>query len=159
MTRLGTRSNCYGTVLILSSVSSHIIMVVLNYIEEPARIGLIDDDLSVRRAIARLLQTHGYSCVAYGSAEIALADPTLLGMNCIIIDIQLGGINGLEFSERLDALRAGIPRVFITAHTESDLGYLASERLRNSLLLTKPFEEDQLIASIKGAMGITRVGE
>lgn len=116
------------------------------------RVGLIDDDASVRRAVARLLQTHGYSCVAYDSAEMALADPNLLGMNCIIVDVQLGGMNGFELCEQLDALGPRIPRIFITAHTESDLGDYA-DRWSDAMLLTKPFEEDRLIASIECCMG------
>jgi FixJ family two-component response regulator len=114
-----------------------------------ARIGLIDDDLSVRRAVGRLLRANGYSCVTYESAEDALTDPALQQMSCIIIDIQLGGMNGFEFRDRLDALGVRIPRLFITAHVGPEL----PGRLGDSVLLIKPFEEDQLMASIKSSMG------
>src|SRR5271163_2212663 len=114
-----------------------------------ARIGLVDDDLSVRRAVGRLLRANGYSCVTYESAEVALTDPTLPQMSCIIIDIQLGGMNGFEFRDRLDALGVRIPSLFITAHVGPDLpGHFG-----NSLLLIKPFEEEQLMASIKRSIG------
>jgi len=113
------------------------------------RIGVIDDDLSVRRAVGRLLRTHGYSCVTYESAESALSDPALVNMNCLIIDVYLGGMNGFEFRDRLDLLGVGIPRLFITADVGSDL----PGRLDDSVLLIKPFEEDQLIASIERLMG------
>jgi FixJ family two-component response regulator len=116
-----------------------------------ARIGLIDDDGSVRRAVARLLRTYGYSCVSYQSAEAALADPTFLQMNCIIVDIHHGGINGFELCDRLDALGVHIPHFFITAHVEYDLADYAG-KLGSNLLLTKPFEEDQLIATIESTM-------
>lgn len=114
-----------------------------------ARIGVIDDDLSVRRAVGRLLRANGYSCVTYESAENALTDPALFHMNCIIIDIQLGGMNGFAFRDRLDSLGVNIPRLFITAHLESDL----PGRLGDCVLLIKPFEENELIASIKSLMG------
>src|SRR5271156_2058806 len=114
-----------------------------------ARIGLVHDDLSVRRAGGRLLRVNGYSCVTYESAEVALTDPALLQMSCIIIDIQLGGMNGFEFRDRLDALGVHIPSLFITAHVGPDL----PGRLGDSILLIKPFEEDQLMASIKISMG------
>ena len=113
------------------------------------RIGVIDDDLSVRRAVGRLLRANGYTCVTYESAEVALTDPDLLHMNCMIIDIQLGGMNGFEFRDRLDSLGVRIPSLFITAHVEPDL----PGRLGDSLLLLKPFEEGQLIASIESSMG------
>lgn len=114
-----------------------------------ARIGVVDDDLSVRRAVGRLLRANGYTCVTYESAEVALADPALLRVNCIIIDIQLGGMNGFEFRDRLDSLGVRIPRLFITAHVGSDL----PGRLGDSVLLIKPFEEGQLIASLQNLMG------
>jgi FixJ family two-component response regulator len=114
-----------------------------------ARIGVVDDDLSVRRAVARLLRANGYTCVTYESAEVALTDPALLRLNCIVIDIQLGGMNGFEFRDRLDSLGVHIPSLFITAHVGPDLpGHLG-----NSLLLIKPFEEEQLMASIKLSIG------
>jgi len=114
-----------------------------------ARIGVIDDDLSVRRAVARLLRANGYRCVTYESAELALTDPALLHLNCIIIDIQLGGMDGFEFRDRLDSLGVHIPRLFITAHVGPDL----PGRLGDSVLLVKPFEEDRLIASIEDSIG------
>jgi CheY-like chemotaxis protein len=120
---------------------------VPNDVTMTIRIGLIDDDASIRRGVGRLLQTHGYVCTTYDSAEAALADPALIQMNCIIVDIHLGGINGFELCNRLDSTGVHIPRVFITAHVDDDLaGY--SHRVAHSLLLTKPFEETQLIDSI-----------
>jgi FixJ family two-component response regulator len=113
------------------------------------RIGLIDDDLSVRRAVGRLLRANGYSCVTYESGEVALTDPTLLQMSCIIIDIQLGGMNGFEFRDRLCALGVRIPTFFITAQ----VGPALPGRLGDSVLLLKPFEEEQLMASIKSSIG------
>src|SRR5271170_3342453 len=105
------------------------------------RVGLVDDDVSVRRAVSRLLRINGYSCASYESAEAALNDPEFLQMHCIIVDVQLGGMNGFELGHRLDALDLHIPRIFITAHMESDL----PDHLANSILLYKPFDENQLI--------------
>jgi FixJ family two-component response regulator len=113
------------------------------------RVGLVDDDVSVRRAVSRLLRIHGYSCSSYESAEAALDDPEFLQMNCIIVDVQLGGMNGFELSHRLDALQPQIPRIFITAHMSSDL----PDHPEHSVLLTKPFDENQLLALIERSMG------
>jgi FixJ family two-component response regulator len=115
------------------------------------RIGLVDDDASVRRAVGRMLRAYGYSCSIYHSGEAALADPEISHMDCLIVDIQLGGINGFEFCDRLHALGFPIPHVFITAHMESDSAQW-SALVGNSIVLTKPFEEQQLIASIESSV-------
>ena len=111
-------------------------------------IALIDDDDSIRRAVTRLLRTNDYGCLIYESAEAALADPGFFHAQCVVVDIQLNGMNGFEFSDRLDDLGVTMPRVFITAHIESDL----PDGLGNRLLLTKPFEERQLIDSIERSL-------
>jgi FixJ family two-component response regulator len=113
------------------------------------RIGLVDDDLSVRRAVSRLLRIHGYSCSSYASAEAALNDPEFLRMNCHIVDVQLGGMNGFELGYRVDALQLQIPRIFITAHMASDL----PEHPEESVLLAKPFDDNQLLALIRRSAG------
>jgi len=107
------------------------------------RIGLVDDDISVRRAVSRLLRIHSYFCLSYDSAEAALNDPEFLQMDCIIVDVQLGGMNGFELGHRLDALQSRIPRIFITAHTSTDLpdhpgdSVLPLMRISCSLLLSE----------------------
>lgn len=113
-----------------------------------ACIGLVDEDVSVRRALERLLKTHGYSCATYESAEAALGDPLLQEIQCIIIDVQLAGMNGFELCDRLDALEVRIPRIFITAHVQAEV----PDRLGHCALLIKPFEEKQLIASIENSL-------
>jgi FixJ family two-component response regulator len=116
------------------------------------RVGLVDDDTSVRRAVSRLLRIHGYLCLSYESAEAALRDPEFLQMNCHIFDIQLGGMNGFELGHRLDALQSQIPRIFITAHMLPDL----PEHPEDTTLLMKPFDDDQLLALIKRSTATVR---
>ena len=113
------------------------------------RVGLVDDDVSVRRAVSRLLRIHGYSCSSYDSAEAALNDPEFLQMNCVVVDVQLGGMNGFELGHRLDELGPQIPRIFITAHMSSDL----PDHPEDSVVLTKPFDENQLLALIERSTG------
>jgi len=115
------------------------------------RIGLVDDDASVRRAVGRMLRTYGYTCSIYDSGESALADPEILQMDCLIVDIHMGGMNGFDFCDRLGALGFSIPHVFITAHMESDSAQW-SGRAGNNIVLSKPFEEQQLIASIESSV-------
>ena len=113
------------------------------------RIGVVDDDVSVRRAVSRLLRIHGYSCLSYDSAESALNDPEFLQMNCVIVDVQLGGMNGFELGHRLDALQPRIPRIFITAHMSTDL----PDHPEDSVLLMKPFDDNQLLDLIERSTG------
>ena len=111
------------------------------------RIGLVDDDLSVRKAMSRLLRSRGSVCVTYESAEAALADPDLLQVHCLILDIELPEMNGFELRDRLIELGSPIPHLFLTAHTESDFADW-NARMGDSLCLRKPVDENQLIALI-----------
>jgi FixJ family two-component response regulator len=118
---------------------------VINSHAGKIRVGLVDDDFSVRRAVSRLLRTHGYFCLSYESAEAALNDPDFLQLNCHIFDVQLGGMTGFELGHHLDVLELQIPRIFITAHMVSDL----PEHPEDSILLMKPFDDKQLLALVK----------
>jgi FixJ family two-component response regulator len=114
---------------------------------EPIRIALIDDDSSVRSAVSRLLRSHDYACTAYESAESALADPDLSGMRCLVIDVQLSGMDGFAFRDRL--LQDGVltPYLFITAHAETDSPEW-KRAIGNNPCVIKPFDESQLLAAI-----------
>jgi FixJ family two-component response regulator len=111
------------------------------------RIGLVDDDLSVRKAMSRLLRSRGSVCVTYESAEAALADPDLLQAHCLILDIELPEMNGFELRDHLIELGSPIPHLFLTAHTESDFADW-NARMGDSLCLRKPVDENQLISLI-----------
>jgi FixJ family two-component response regulator len=111
------------------------------------KIALIDDDASVRRAVSRLLRSHDYVCNAYESAESALADPDLRRADCLVLDVQLSGMNGFALRDRL--LRDGIriPCLFITAHAETDSPEWR-RAVGNNPCVIKPFDEAQLLAAI-----------
>jgi len=112
-----------------------------------ARIALIDDDASIRTAVCRLLRSNGYDCIAYESAESALADPTLLQVSCVLIDVELLGMNGFELRDRLRDVGSPVPHIFVTAHSESDFPEWRA-RLGDSVCLTKPVEEQLLLSAI-----------
>jgi FixJ family two-component response regulator len=111
------------------------------------RIGLVDDDLSVRKAMSRLLRSRGSVCITYESAEAALADPDFLRLHCLILDIELPEMNGFELRDHLIELGSPIPHLFLTAHTESDFADW-NTRMGASLFLRKPVDENQLISVI-----------
>jgi two-component system, LuxR family, response regulator DctR len=111
------------------------------------RIGLVDDDLSIRKAMSRLLRSRGSECVTYESAEAALADPYLLCVHCLILDIELPEMNGFDLRDHLIEVGSQIPHLFLTAHTESDFADW-NRRMGDSLCLRKPVDENQLISLI-----------
>jgi FixJ family two-component response regulator len=114
----------------------------------PARIGLVDDDPSIRRAVDRLLRSHGYACTTYESAESALADPEMRSLDCLVLDIQLPAINGFGLRDRLQTMGLRVPHLFITAHAETESTEWC-EQIGDSPYLTKPFEEAQLISLLE----------
>ena len=79
-------------------------------------VAVVDDDESVCRSFARLLRIAGFQPVTYASAEVFLADTKRPRFDCLVLDVQLEGISGLELSHRLAAVKDATPVVFITAH-------------------------------------------
>lgn len=71
--------------------------------------------------MARLLRVIGMQAVCYASAEAFLADAKKPGFDCLLLDIELGGITGLELHERLNAVGSTIPVIFFTAHDDPDM--------------------------------------
>ena len=84
-------------------------------------IAIVDDDESVCRSLSRLLRAAHLQAVTYPSAEAFLADTKHPKFDCLVLDIQLGGMTGLELSERLSAVKDGTPVIFITAHDEPEM--------------------------------------
>jgi FixJ family two-component response regulator len=124
---------------------------MIESVDERVRIAVIDDDLSVRSAVSRLLRSHHYSCKAYESAENALTDPDFTAANCLVIDVQLVGMSGFAFRDRLQEKGVRIPYLFITAHAETG----SAEWIRavgGSPLVIKPFDEGQLLEAIETAV-------
>jgi FixJ family two-component response regulator len=79
-------------------------------------VAVVDDDESVCRSFGRLLRTAGFQPVSYASAEAFLEDTKRPRFDCLVLDIQLEGMSGLELMRRLAAVHDGTPVVFITAH-------------------------------------------
>ena len=79
-------------------------------------VAVVDDDESLCRSFGRLLRTAGFQAVAYASAEAFLEDAKRPRFDCLVLDIQLEGMSGLELRRRLTAVHDKTPVVFITAH-------------------------------------------
>lgn len=81
-------------------------------------VAVVDDDESVCRSFGRLLRAAGYQPVTYPSAEAFLEDTKRPRFDCLVLDIQLDGMSGLELRHRLAAVNDRTPVVFITAHDD-----------------------------------------
>ena len=83
-------------------------------------VAIVDDDESVCRSFGRLLRTADYQPVTYPSAEAFLGDNKRPQFDCLVLDLQLPGISGLELSHRLHAVNDPTPVVFITAQDDPE---------------------------------------
>ena len=81
-------------------------------------VAVVDDDESLLRSFSRLLRAAGFQTVAYPSAEAFLQDSKRPRFDCLVLDIQLPGMSGLELSQRLTAVADTTPVIFVTAHDE-----------------------------------------
>jgi FixJ family two-component response regulator len=111
-------------------------------------IAIVDDEFAVLSALSRLLRSHGYRCLVYESGESALADRELFRAQCIILDVQLPGIDGFELREKLRETGCNIPCVFITANVDAGSAEW-HRRISKTPCLLKPFDEDQLITTLQ----------
>lgn len=84
-------------------------------------VAVVDDDKSVCRSMSRLLRAASLHPVAYSSAEAFLADVKHPEFDCLVLDIRLGGISGLELRDRLVAVKIDTPVVFITAQDDPNM--------------------------------------
>lgn len=84
-------------------------------------VAVVDDDESICRSFHRLLRTAGFQPITYRSAEALLEDVRRPRFDCLVLDIQLGGMSGLELSRRLAAVRDLTPVIFITAHDDPEV--------------------------------------
>ena len=112
---------------------------------------IIDDDDSVRRALCRLLRSVGLTTAPFATAEEFLQTPPQPAPGCLVLDVHLPGLGGLELHERLKAEGPCPPVVFITAYGNDRMPKLALSRGAIAFL-TKPFEEKALLDAVAGAM-------
>jgi FixJ family two-component response regulator len=114
-------------------------------------IAVVDDDMSVRRALARLLRAAGYRTETFADADAFLANLVRHPPACLILDVRMPGMSGLELYEQMLAERRAIPTIFITGHGDSRMAARAIAAGAAGFLL-KPFEDEQLLEAVRGAV-------
>ena len=114
-------------------------------------ISVVDDDTSVRESLQCLIRSFGFAVEVFASAEEFLKSDHLPNTRCLILDVRMPGMSGLELQRRLTASHCEIPVIFITAHGD---GSARSQALKDGAVdyLLKPFGEASLLSAIHAAL-------
>jgi FixJ family two-component response regulator len=107
-------------------------------------ISIIDDDPSLQKALVRLVRSLGYAARGFASAEEFLGSGAMRSCSCIVTDIQMSGMSGIDLKRLMDERGCPVPVIMITAHTEPELeqSALASGAV---CLLKKPIDPNVLV--------------
>ncbi len=114
-------------------------------------VAIVDDDESVQSALQDLIESDGLSTLCFGSAEQFLDSEARHKALCLIADIRMPGMSGLELQAKLKAERCRIPIIFITAHGDAETRILA---MRDGAVefLTKPFDDAVLLEIVHASL-------
>jgi FixJ family two-component response regulator len=110
-------------------------------------VAIVDDDPGVRVAMKQLLSAFGYVSFSYSSGEAFLRTAAVSKANCVVIDVQLGDLSGVELARELIAVGLKFPIIFMTASQDAAIERQARE-LDCVAYLRKPFSADQLLEAI-----------
>lgn len=122
-----------------------------------ALIAVVDDDASICKALNRLIRSARMDAETFGSAREFLDEGESHEPDCLILDIQMPGITGLELSAQLAARKSGIPVIFITAHDAPEARDAAAATGAVAYL-TKPVNDQVLLDAISMALRGRKVG-
>jgi FixJ family two-component response regulator len=117
----------------------------------PRLIAIVDDDDSMRSAVQDLLEAIDLPAQGFASAEEFLKSGQYHQTACLIADIRMPGMSGLELQAKLNAERCRIPIIFITAHGDEKMR-MQARRLGAVEFLSKPFDNEILIDSVRAAL-------
>jgi FixJ family two-component response regulator len=114
-------------------------------------IAIVDDDESVRRTTSLLIESFGFQAVAFESAESFLNSGQFQDASCLVVDVQMPGMNGLQLQKRLAAMGCDVPIIFITAHEDKESRQRALQ-VGAVAFLGKPFSDEHLLQTIRSAL-------
>jgi FixJ family two-component response regulator len=116
---------------------------------------VVDDDVSVRESLEELIRCEGWQPEAFASAKAFLARPRILAPSCLVLDVSLPDLNGLDLQQRIAADRIDMPIIFITAYGDVPMSVQAMKAGAVEFL-TKPFGDDVLLRAIRHAIERSR---
>jgi len=112
---------------------------------------VVDDDISVRESLELLIRTEGWEPETFASAQEFLARPRALVPSCLVLDVSLPGLNGLDLQKRVAVERPDMPIIFITGYGDVPTTVQAMKAGAVEFL-TKPFSDDELLSAIGNAI-------
>jgi FixJ family two-component response regulator len=112
---------------------------------------VVDDDISVRESLELLIRSEGWQPETFASAQEFLARPRMLVPSCLVLDVSLPGLNGLDLQKRVAVERIDMPIIFITGHGNVPMTVQAMKAGAVEFL-TKPFSDDVLLTAIRNAI-------
>jgi len=117
---------------------------------------VVDDDISVRESLQLLIQCEGWHPETFASAQEFLDNPRVLVPSCLVLDVSLPGLNGLDLQKRVAVERPDMPIIFITGYGDVPTTVQAMKAGATEFL-TKPFSDDALLNAIRQAVERSRV--
>jgi len=120
-------------------------------LDKPARVFVIDDDPSMRRSLTYLLDSFNYDVETFASAEEFLSRSPYEGVACIVLDVRMRGLSGLDLQDRLSRREHPLPVIFITGHGDLPMGVRAMKKGAVDFL-AKPFDDEELVAAVEIAL-------
>jgi FixJ family two-component response regulator len=112
---------------------------------------VVDDDISVRESLELLIEFAGWQPETFASAEEFLARPRIATPSCLVLDVSLPALNGLELQKLIGADRVDMPIIFITGHGDVPMTVQAMKAGAVEFL-TKPFDDEVLLSAIRHAL-------
>jgi len=132
-----------------SQMTSHLIS------QTPPIVFVVDDDISVRESLVALIRFEGLEVETFISAQEFLAHPRTSVPSCMVLDVSLPGLNGLELQKRISAEQQDIPIIFVTGHGDIPMTVRAMKAGAVEFL-TKPFADQVLLNAIRNAIDRSR---
>jgi FixJ family two-component response regulator len=117
---------------------------------------VVDDDISVREALESLIRCEGWQPKTFASAQQFLDQPQAIVPNCLVLDVSLPGLNGLDLQKLVAEERTDMPIIFITGYGDVPITVQAMKAGAVEFL-TKPFNDDVLLTAIRSALERSRV--
>jgi len=117
---------------------------------------VVDDDVWIRESLQTLLQDEGWQPETFASAQEFLDRPRPLTPNCLVLDVSLPGLDGLELQKRIAGQRTDMPIIFITGHGDIPMS-VGAMKAGAIEFLTKPFSDEVLLTAIRQALERSRL--
>ena len=117
---------------------------------------VVDDDVWIRESLQTLLQDEGWQAETFASAREFLDRPRPLTPNCLVLDVSLPGLDGLELQKRIAGQRTDMPIIFITGHGDIPMS-VGAVKAGAIEFLTKPFSDEVLLTAIRQALERSRL--